>query len=175
MQTPKRKHVENEDNDSDKENGPKVCNSNISDHPDPFVMNEEKEKTKDATTKSKKKLKEKIIPDKIPSVDFYREQWCNLLRSLWGDQMISRLFKFPNVKETFVGGLEDTNFHNGFEFIVFELSTYIFSKLLDSEENLLVNNGQNKIQLTSLKGLKLIYFNYIYLSISFYRYSYFDT
>ena len=29
---------------------------------------------------------------------------------------------------------------------------YIFSKLLDSEENLLVNNGQNRIQLTTLKG-----------------------
>ena len=152
MQTPKRKHVEYEDNDSDKENGPKVCNSNISDYPYPLVMNEDIEKTGDATTKSKKKLKEKMFVDKVPSVEFYRDQWCNLLRSLWGDKMISRLFKFPNVKETFVGGLEDTNFQNGFEFIVFELSTYIFSKLLDSEENLLVNNGQNKIHLTTLKG-----------------------
>lgn len=149
MPKPKRMFVDDEAN---KENGSTMCNSNITDHPDFLVFDKDEDEAKDSTTKSKKKLKEKLIPDKVPSVDFYRDQWCNLLRVLWGDQAIIRLFKFPNIKETFVEGLEDTGFQNGFEFIVFQLSTYIFSKLLDSEETLLVNNRQNEIQLTSLKG-----------------------
>lgn len=153
MQKSKRKHIDGDDKENEQAI---VLNSNISDHPDPIFVGKEEE-TKESTTKTrKKKQKENLIPDNVPSVEFYRDQWCNLLRAFWGDQAIVRLFKFPNVNETCVGDLEETGYANGFEFITFQIANYIFTKLFDCEEIVIVkeitNNEQLEIKLTSLTG-----------------------
>ena len=91
----------------------------------------------------------------LDPVECMRAQWCNVLREMWGDYSILRLFDCSSLKNTIVEDCAD-----GYSFIIATISEYIFSSIFNSESHIIVNEiaslgmhvVQTKIYMTSLQG-----------------------
>ena len=96
--------------------------------------------------------------DGMSSIFDYRYQWCNLLRLLWADDKIHSLFAFPEIDKTFVKDL-DTSDLIGKDFIISELTHFIYDKLFYSKskvviKEILIPNHEEEIEIeiSSLSG-----------------------
>jgi hypothetical protein len=84
-----------------------------------------------------------------------RLQWCKLLRELWGDYYILRLFNNNQISQTLISDCSEDRT----AFIIGALTDYVYSNILYSESFLVVEESicpnysqEKKIYLTSVKG-----------------------